>query len=357
LENAVIKHQPLRLLVFASFTALMSFFNACAPATYERPKIDLVWPLPPDEPKIKFIDMVSSSLDFGKSEGFRAALFGEENIKGFEKPYGVAVDKAGKIYVSDLGAVFVLDLQNRDFDFLGTEPGTGRLIMPIGIAISHDDRIFVADVAQDRVFVYSGKKYIAAIGKTGEFDNPTGVAIDHKRGLLYVVDTKKHKVSVYSLSDYSFIRAFGSRGKENGQFNFPTNIAVDGEGKVYVVDTANFRIQIFDAEGKFLKSIGKLGDSPGSFARPKGVGVDSEGHIYAVDTAFQNFQIFDQDGNLLLFVGGAGHTPGTFGLPAGLAVDNQDRIYVIDQMPARLQIFQYLGGKGKIPSVQEQKPK
>ena len=352
------KDHAVRVLAIASFAILMSFFHACAPATYERPRIDLVWPLPPDEPRIRFVDMISSSLDFGKSRGgMAAAFFGEENIEGFSKPYGVAVDRDGRIYVTDIGRVFIIDLQKKDYELLGTEAGSGRLAIPIGITVARDGRVFVTDTAQDRVFVYSGKKFVTALGKTGELQSPSGVALDEARGLIYIVDSRKHMVLVYSLKDYTKIREFGQRGGGPGEFNFPTNITVDSDGKVYVVDTANFRIQIFDPEGKYLKTIGALGDSPGSLARPKGIGVDSEGHIYVVDTAFQNFQIFDQEGNVLLFVGGAGFGPGKFALPAGLAIDAQDRIYVVDQMPATLQIFQYLADKGGKIQGQEQKQK
>jgi DNA-binding beta-propeller fold protein YncE len=351
------KQHAIRVLVAASFIILISIFHACAPATYERPKIDLVWPLPPDEPRIKFVDIFASSLDFGKSRSFSSALFGEEDVEGFNKPYGVAVDKEGRIYVTDIGRVFVIDLQKKDYELLGTEAGSGRLAIPIGITVAQDGRVFVADTAQDRVFVYSEKKFVTAIGKTGELESPSGVALDEKRGLIYIVDSKKHMVSIYSLKDYSKIRAFGQRGGGPGEFNYPTNITLDKDGKVYVVDTANFRVQIFDPEGKHLKTIGSLGDTPGSLARPKGIGVDSEGHIYVVDTAFQNFQIFDQEGNVLLFVGGAGYGPGKFGLPAGLTIDENDRIYVIDQIPANLQIFQYLGDKAKKTQGLEQKQK
>ena len=72
------------------------------------------------------------------------------------------------------------------------------------------------------------------------------------------------------------------------------------------MDSMNFRVQIFDPDGKFLRVFGKLGDSFGQFARPKGIGVDSEGHVYVVDSAFNNVQIFDETGRLLLFLVGLG---------------------------------------------------
>jgi DNA-binding beta-propeller fold protein YncE len=325
--------------------AIITF--ACAPAIPEKKKIDLVWPLPPDEPKIKYVDRITSTLDLGKKVGLAETLFGEEKVEVLNKPYGVAVDKEGRVYITDIGRLWILDLQNKDYKIIGTEPGIGKLRLPIGVTTSSDGRIFIADTSADKVFVYQGDKVVALLGKAGEFEAASGVAIDERKGIIYVVDAKKHHVNLYSLKDYSYLRTIGKRGEGEGEFNFPTNIAIDKEGRIYVVDTGNFRVQIFDSDGRFIKSIGKLGDTPGSLARPKGIAIDSEGHIYVVDAAFQNFQIFDFEGNILLFVGSGGIEPGQFLLPAGIAIDDEDRIYVINQIPASLQIFEYMGEKWK----------
>lgn len=335
-------------LLIAFFLILgLGLLSSCASTVSEKPKIDLVWPLPPDEPRVQYVDTIMSTSDLGRKMGISETLFGEENVEGFTRPYGVAVDKQGRIYVTDVGRVIMFDLKNKNHELIGVDAGLGRLRTPIGIAVISDGRLFVTDTADDRVYVYLNGKFSAALGQTGEFESPSGVAVDEKQGLIYVADTRKHLVSVYSLNNYAKLRTIGSRGTEAGEFNFPTNIAVDQEGKLYVVDTANFRVQIFDRDGKFLRSIGKLGDMPGSLARPKGIDIDSEGHIYIIDTAFQNFQIFDQEGNILLIVGEAGTAPGRFLLPAGLTIDDEDRIYVVDQIPGSVQIFQYLGKKWK----------
>lgn len=329
---------------------------ACAPTMPEKKKIDLVWPLPPDEPKIKYVDRFVTTLDLSKKTGIAEALFGEEKVEVLNKPYGVAVDKEGKVYITDIGRLWMIDFKNKDYKILGTEPGIGKLRLPIGVATSSDGRVFIADTSADKVFVYKDGRAVALLGKTGEFEAASGIALDEKRNLIYVVDAKKHQVNVYSLNDYSYLRTIGKRGEKDGEFNFPTNIAIDREGRIYVVDTGNFRVQVFDSEGRFIKSIGKLGDTPGSLARPKGIAIDSEGHIYVVDAAFQNFQIFDFDGNILLFVGGGGVEPGQFLLPAGIAIDDEDRIYVINQIPASLQIFEYIGEKWKKRQAKEKQP-
>lgn len=319
---------------------------SCAPTVVERPKIDLVWPLPPEEPRIKYVDLIKSTIDLGKKSGVVETLFGADDAVSFEKPYGVAVDKDERIYVTDIGKVIVMDLRNKTYDLIGAQTGTGQLRVPIGVGVTRDGRVFVTDTAHAKVFVYTLQgKLITALGHAGEMDNPSGVAFDEQRQIAYVVDTNMHAVFAYSLSDYSKIRTIGERGEDPGLFNFPSNIAVDREGKLYVVDSGNFRVQIFDHTGKFIRTFGKLGDFFGAFARPKGIAVDSDGHIYVVDTAFRNFQIFDQEGQLLLFVGEGGLEPGKFVLPAGIAIDDNDKIYIVDQIPGLVQIFQYLGEK------------
>jgi DNA-binding beta-propeller fold protein YncE len=184
-----------------------------------------------------------------------------------------------------------------------------------------------------------------AIGQDKEFDNPAGLAVDRSARRLYVADTAKHQIRSYSTVDGSYQRTIGSRGTAPGTFNFPTNVFVDRLGRLYVTDTMNFRLQIFDTNAKLVKTFGEQGDTPGTLNRPKGVGVDSEGHIYIADTSFNNYQVFDDAGRLLLIVGSGGNGPGEFMLPAGLYVDTKDRIFVADQGNSRVQVFQYLHGR------------
>lgn len=328
----------------------MSFFLliSCASPPHEKRRIDLVWPLPPAQPRIRYVDRITGPSDFPRKRGFTEVFFGEEKTPSFLKPHGVAVDKRGRIFVTDIGRVWVLDLKNNDFGFIGDKPGEGGLKNPIAVAVSSDGRVFVTDTALDRVFVYDEDgRLVGALGGHGEFEGSVGIALDEKKGLLYISDAKKHSVSVYSLNDYRKIRSMGNRGVGDGEFNYPTKMDVDPEGRLYVVDTGNFRVQIFDDEGKFIKSVGEVGDTPGSFARPKGIALDSKGHIYVVDAAFQNFQIFDFEGNILLAVGSGGTNEGEFLLPADITIDDEDIIYVVNQMPPNIQIFEYLGQKAE----------
>jgi hypothetical protein len=107
---------------------------------------------------------------------------------------------------------------------------------------------------------------------------------------------------VFDADTLKFLRAVGGPAKEEADdspatFAKPTNVAVDGDGNLYVADTLNSRIQMFDADGNFISMFGKAGDGPGFFARPKGIAVDADGHIWVADALQNRVQIFDREGH------------------------------------------------------------
>jgi DNA-binding beta-propeller fold protein YncE len=316
-----------------------------------------VWPLPPEPTRIRYVTSYRGADDFNakkKTSRWRTLVFGQDDTAPgmpdqLVKPYGVAVSPSGLIYVSDTasGRVFVFDAERQALTFLGDRQ-PAKLAKPTGIAVAPSGTVFVADATHNRVFGYSpAGDLVVAIGRDGDLESPAGMAIDGGRQLLYVADARKHQVFCYSTVDGAAVRTIGRRGSEPGEFNFPTNVSVDKEGRLYVTDTLNFRIQSFDPDGRPRHVFGTLGDTPGSLNRPKGIGVDDEGHIYVADSSFNNFQIFDQEGQLLLYVGSVGSGAGEFFLPAGLFIDARNRVYVVDQGNARVQVFQYLRAPAK----------
>jgi DNA-binding beta-propeller fold protein YncE len=331
--------------IFAT-AALLACLAGCATVKKE---VDIVWPLPPEEPKIKFVEILQSDKDVEKGGGLQNAILGDEKKNALTRPYACAVDAEGRIFATDVGRVFVFDKKNKKLSFIGDEANTGKLAVPMGIALGKDGKVYVADSARKRVFVYDATwKLVTAFGKAGELDGPTGVAIDEKRGMLYVVDTKKHKILVYPLAGGDLLKTVGEgRGGEPGKMNYPTNLILDKEGNLYVTDTGNFRVQVFDPNGKIIRTLGAVGDKPGSFSRPKGIALDSEENLYIVDTAFNNIQVFNKKGDLLIFVGEGGFTPGRFNSPSGICISSDDKIVVDDGMNSRLQVLQYLSENWK----------
>jgi DNA-binding beta-propeller fold protein YncE len=333
----------------------------------QKPLIDtskLVWPEPPDIARIRYLTLLEGEEQppdptgkrAKKKQGWMDRVAGVDvqdytksaPIHFLAKPYGVAVDSKGRVYAADsyVGAVFVFDLETKKIDFIrnGAEAHFRTII---GLAIDDNDRLFVTDAGLHQVSVFDANHKFETNFGADELGRPGGAAIDIENRFVYVVDTDKERIAVFDADNYKLLRTIGGPGKtENdddpGTFAKPTNLAVDGEGNVYVADTINNRIQIFDADGKFISMFGKAGDGVGYFARPKGVAVDADGHIWVADAAQNRIQIFDRDGHVLAYFGVAGPNPGQFGLPAGLVIDKNNRVVVTEQLKGRVQIFRYV---------------
>ena len=177
----------------------------------------------------------------------------------------------------------------------------------------------------------------------GQFSDPKDLAVDGQ-GQIYVLDTRNHRVQVFG-ADGQFLRAWGSQGSGAGQFQEPWGIAVDQAGNVYVADTWNHRVQKFDAQGQFVTMWGTFGDSggqlggPEAFYGPRDVVVDADGSVLVSDTGNKRVAKFTADGEFITQWGGAGSLAGQFREPCGLAVDAEGNVYVADVWNQRVQKF------------------
>ncbi len=335
-----------RFSVVFGAVLLATIVTACG-GPQVKPATQLIWPLPPDEPRIKLVQVISGPDDLGLGQGsISEAIFGEEKEFNFKKPFSVTADDEGRIFVSDIGKVLVFDQTQKKIYEFGTT-GAVQLRVPMGLAVSSDGTLFVADLAMDRVFAFDRKgNVLMSYGSSEDLTNPVAVAVDDARKRVYVADSKKHFVKAYSRTGQTLF-TIGERGKEEGKFNYPDALTVDGKGNIYVADCGNFRVQIFDSNGKFIRTFGKVGSGGGAFSRPKGIALDSEGHIYVSDSGFNNVQIFDNTGQLLMAFGSTGSNPGFFTLIEGIAIDKKDKIYAVDQLGYRLNVYQYLSEEYK----------
>jgi DNA-binding beta-propeller fold protein YncE len=343
------------------FMVLVMSLASCAKS---RAAIDytmtegIIWPGPPERPRIKYL---WSLQRVSGGEGMSKMLRYITGDTGFEvndprasnlliRPHGIYVDKSDNLYIVDTGVprVSVVNLTNMN-SFNIDSAGKLPLLSPIGVVADLDGRIYITDAGYRTVMVFNGKgKLVSSFD--GDFRRPTGIAINHDEGAIYVADTWAHAIYIYGL-DGRRRGVIGSRGEGPGKLNYPTHISVGGDGFLYVSDTLNFRVQVFTGKGEFINAFGLIGDSYNTFDKIKGIALDSEGHVYVADSAQDMIKIYNNKGQMLLYFGGKGSGYGYFSLPTGIFIDDSDRIFVSDSLYRRIQVFQFLGGDQSVDQI------
>lgn len=312
---------------------------------------NLVWPLPPDKPRVKYLTSYSSNYDIEprKKRSWVDKMVGNGDpnvVEMFDKAAGVASDSKGRIYIvsSQRAMLYILDAEKHQITRVNGDRGL-QFRTPLGVVVDGKDNFYVADAQMHMVFKFGPDGHLqGTVGAESGLKNPTYMALDESRRRLLVVDSRLHQVLIFNLDTLQLESKLGKRGDKKGEFNFPIAAAVAPDGSIAVSDTGSCSVQVFSPDGKFVRRIGRQGMRPGEFVRPKGLAYDREGHLWVVDAAFNNFQIFTPDGKVLMFVGAYGQNPGQFNLPTDIYIDRNNRVYVSDSLNARVQIFQFLGG-------------
>ena len=324
----------------------------------------IVWPNPPAIARIKFVDLftgekIDSKL-FAKQkpkQKWMDRLAGQQTydeIKVTSLPfqlirtYGVGVDSKGKIYAADqaVGAIFIFDPETKNVELIGNGKQANFAVI-VDVALDDNDRLFVSDARLHHVLVFNPKHEQEAAVGTEVLVRPGGIALDRENRFLYVADTGQDVVDVFDADTFKLLRQIGKPSKKHNQtdpgtFSLPECVAVDSDGNLYVTDTFNNRVEIFDADGGFISMFGKNGDGPADLERPKGIAVDGDGHIWVVDDAQDKIKVFNNQGRLLIYMGDHGFYPGQFMGAWGIAIDKLNRVVVSETYPGRVQVFRYI---------------
>src|SRR5918996_3119858 len=134
---------------------------------------------------------------------------------------------------------------------------------------------------------------------------------------------------------YVFVKAWGEPGSGPGRFDDPTGIAVAGND-IFVADSRNGRIQVFDLEGNFKREFGRPGEGPGELGRPMNLTVH-DGELYVPEYFNDRIHVFALDGTPRRTIGEAGDGPGQFNAPGGAAVAENGNLFVADFYNHRVQ--------------------
>jgi DNA-binding beta-propeller fold protein YncE len=307
--------------------ALLLLLSGCAAGPRPESGPAVYYPPAPAAPRVQFLTQLSNSAQVTNDRsGLDKLLFGEKSLADeIIKPYGVTISE-GTVYVCDTkrGMIVLFDLANDRFGYMGTQEN-GALKKPINIFATPNGMKYVADVDGGCIAVYDrNDAYLHSFGSE-KLQKPVDVAVNEDH--VFVCDASPCEIIVFDRHSREYLYSFGGKGSAEGRFARPTNIALDGQGHIYVSDTINGRVQKLDLQGRHLQSYGNLGDRPGQFARPKGLDVDAQGRLYIADAAFENIQIFANSGQILLFFAGPGEEAGQLTLPADVTIDTENVEY------------------------------
>jgi len=264
---------------------------------------------------------------------------------GVDQPSDLAFGPGGIIYLVDgvnnrIVAMTRNGVEQFTFGKSGSNPGEFRY--PMGIDISKDGRIFIADTGNHRIQVFDSKGgflYQFPV-KTSSAERPADpvdvLALDRKN-YLYIADNDNHKIKVHK-QDGSFVFEWGGFGEVQGRFRYPGMLAKNEFNQIFVVDVLNTRVQKFDPDGNFINQIGTWGVSPGQLFKPKGVAVDKGGRVFISDSFMGCIQVFTDLGGFVALVCENG-TKSVFTTPVGIAFDTENRLHVVEMRANRIRIL------------------
>ena len=204
---------------------------------------------------------------------------------------------------------------------------------PQGIAVSRSI-VYIVDSNNGRVqrIDPGAQSFLAPFGslgkKSGLFLRPEGICLFEDE--IFIADTRNHRIQVFSREGV-VKRCFGELGDADDQFRLPTSCAVSPKGEVFVVDSKHALVKVLDLEGRFLRKFGGLSSArkePGLLNMPKGISLDAKRDaVYVADTGNSRVQVFDYSGRLLHLV----EAPGmVFKTPQGIALSDSGEMAITD---------------------------
>lgn len=314
--------------------------GGCAgPKGWQPPRYDIRYPPPPDPARVVFLAAINDDVDFGRRpDTLRKLIYGYDNrpVRAIGKPFGLCTwDDQLLVCDTEQHVVHVFDFGSRRMSSFGQQ-GRVRLHQPVDVKCDAAGLRYVADAGRGEVLIFDRSGQLAGrINPGSEADPFKPVAVAVRGRQLFVVNNAQHRIEVLDAESGMRLATFGRGGFGEGELLFPAGIALDRQGRVYVSDLMNGRVQVFSEAGRFLQTIGGPGDRPGEFAKPKHLAFDDEaGILFVADAGFQQVHMFDGDGRVLMLFGGQADAADAMALPAGICLDRGLLPHFRDLMPA-----------------------
>ncbi|HOA99253.1 MAG: NHL repeat-containing protein [Atribacterota bacterium] len=220
----------------------------------------------------------------------------QKALTGLNSPAGLGKDEQrNRIYIVEQKANQVRVINSDDFSTSGFLKAKTPLQEPRGIWIDEEGKIYVADTGKSRIVVFSPEgEELFTFGKEGmgndEFYYPRGVAVDGD-GHIWVVDTQHHCIKVFDEKG-NFLFRFGQGGEGEEDFNQPRYLFIQGNW-VFISDYRNHRIKVYNREGVLQEIMGEEGRGEGEFSFPEGLWIDKDGKLWIADAGNNRLQVID----------------------------------------------------------------
>jgi DNA-binding beta-propeller fold protein YncE len=283
-----------------------------------------------------------ATIDKSGPPSFTQSFYGD-----FDSPLGKPMDVVkvnNNIYVSDAKGKYIQVFDQGGtplFKFGKAGYKEGQFNFPYGITGDSKGNIYVADLYNGNISIFDAKGKFKSYFKEKDkkvISSPGGLRIFNDK--LYVADIKQNKVFIFNLEGEK-LTEIGGPGIKEGQFIAPNAVTIDKDNHIYVTDSGNNRLQVFDNKGKFIRVINGSKDGKGDtiLLNPRGIAVDSQGTIYIVNSLSHNIYAFDKNGKREFEIGGMGSDKDKLYLPNGLFIDDRDTLFVTDTVNQRVSEF------------------
>ena len=266
-----------------------------------------------------------------------------KTITGLDRPRGLAVSDNGDIVVAEWGAhrVTIVNKEGkkvRSFGIRGTSEG--HFTNPRGIAITNDEHILVTDEHRLQKLTFDGV-CVQSVGSTEsgrgqlQFNYPKGIAVHPTTGLVFVADSYNNRIQVFN-SDLTFACCIALHGDE--QFSLPFDVSLDSDGCLYVAEYRKHCITKLTTTGEFITRFHSKGSGHDDLYYPNSLTINNN-LVYVSEWNNVHVSIFNTKGTFLHCFGKKGSGDGEFSYTYGITTDTFGKLYVSDSGNNRIVVF------------------